>query len=134
MLSSKEQAYLDAFTRIVDGSQKETDWTTFYQNVVYLIHNTAQRILGDYQHAEDVVQEVFCTVRKQAPSFTWRNNLDDRGRLICLRAWLVRIASNQAINRAQKSHQREKPTEKFKSMIKYLRTPLMNISLQFVVH
>src|SRR3954451_7899985 len=82
-----------ALVRVAGGDR--TALRIVYQDTAAKLYGVCLRILKDRAEAEDVLQDVFVTVRRKAASF-------DPGRASPI-TWLVAIARNRSIDRVRSS-------------------------------
>jgi RNA polymerase sigma-70 factor (ECF subfamily) len=87
--ASRSEFDAGAVRRVVDGSQAAL--AELYDRHAAAVYRAAFRLLGERQLAEDVVQETFLALWDRAETF-------DPG-LGSLRAWLLTIGRNRAIDR-----------------------------------
>jgi RNA polymerase sigma-70 factor (ECF subfamily) len=84
--------------RIVEGEGDALE--ALYDRHAGLVFSLARRITGDREAAEEVVQDTFLTVWRQAASYS-----PSRGRPY---SWLVRIARNRSIDELRRMDSRER--------------------------
>lgn len=84
----------------------EEAFRQIYQQTSGFVYNTARRIVGRDEDAEEVTQDVFIAAHRALKSF--------RGDA-ALRTWLYRITVNRALNKVKsfKSRMRETPYEDY---------------------
>lgn len=82
--------------RVADGESAALE--VLYDRYSRIVLSFAMRILGDRQHAEELLQEVFLRMWRQA-----RNYSDQRGTFV---TWLLSITHNMAIDEIRKRNRR----------------------------
>lgn len=87
--ASRSEPDASVMRRVVDGSQVAL--AELYDRHAAAVFRAAFRLLGERQQAEDVVQETFLALWNRAESFN--------AALGSLRAWLLTIGRNRAIDR-----------------------------------
>lgn len=82
--------------RVADGESAALE--VLYDRYSRIVLSFAMRILGDRQHAEELLQEVFLRVWRQAQNYS-----DQRGTFV---TWLLSITHNMAIDEVRKRNRR----------------------------
>lgn len=103
-----ESSLLVSF-RVLAADGTDAGWTAFVTAAAPLIHATAVRMVGEAHLAEDVTQEAFLAIHRSVARYRFPEDADsDEVRLLCLRAWIVRITSRTAINLVKQQQARRK--------------------------
>jgi len=103
LIQQAQAGSLDAFNALVER----------HQDVVY---NVVYRMLGDEASAQDATQEAFISAYRKFASFQGQH----------FRAWVVRIASNQALDMLRRNKRR--PAESLEDMAADGDLPLADAS------